>query len=137
MNQSLFKLDTAKGSRIFNESRGFTLIEILVSLVIISLTMTVLATLLAASMRGGQNSRHTTAAVTLMQDKIEEFKNTSYASITSGSETAIDSEGNSGGQYDRSWTVTTSGTTKEIVVTINWPYNGVTKTKSLTTLISE
>lgn len=122
---------------ILRESRGFTLIEVLISLVIATLGLAVLATLLAASIRGSQNSKHSTAAITLMQDKIEEFKSASYGSINSGSEMDIDSEGNPGGPYDRSWVVTTSGTIKEIVITLRWPYNGVTKSKSLTTLISQ
>lgn len=120
-----------------NDSRGFSLIELLIAIAFIGVSLAAVATLVAGVTRGGQQSKNVTGAVTLMQDKLEEFKNASYSAITSGSETSIDSEGNAGGAFNRSWTVTTTGSAKEITVTVTWPYNGVTKTRSMTTIISE
>ncbi|KMP11570.1 hypothetical protein UR09_02935 [Candidatus Nitromaritima sp. SCGC AAA799-A02] len=137
MDQKQLKIDTGEKSKGFRNADGFTLIEILIAVVVIAVSFAAIATVVASSIRGAQHSKHVTGAVTLIQDKLEGFKNTSYAAITSGNEANIDAEGNVPGPYSRTWTVTTVGSAKEITVVVTWPFNGLTKTRSMTTVISE
>lgn len=115
------------------------MLEVLVALVILTVGLSGSATLVASLIRGNQMSRHVTAAATLCQDKVETFKNSSYGSIASGSESSIDARGQAGGVYTRTWTVTEDATTstKTIVVSVTWPFNGATRSRSMTTAITQ
>lgn len=119
------------------DEKGFSLIEVLVTIVLVSVTLSALATLSASIIRGSQQSQHVTGSITLMQDKIEEFKNTAYASIATGYETGIKMDGTAGGPYGRAWTITTVGDAKQVDVTVTWPFNGVTRTRTMTTIIGQ
>ncbi|MFQ5715742.1 MAG: prepilin-type N-terminal cleavage/methylation domain-containing protein [Nitrospinales bacterium] len=116
---------------------GFTLLEVLVSVVILSVGFLGTGALVAGVVQKNQEAKRITAGTTLIQDKIESFKNSSFSSINSGSETNIDAEGNAGGAFSRSWTVTTSGNVKTITVTVGWSSKGQTINKSMTTAISQ
>ena len=115
------------------------MIEVLVAMVILTVGLAGTATLVASLIRGTHLSRHVTAATTLCQDKVESFKNSTYSAIASGSESNINARGQAGGVYTRSWTVTENLTTftKTIVVTVTWPFNGVSKTRTMTTAITQ
>ncbi len=119
------------------DEKGFTLIEVLITIVLVSVSLSALATLSASVIRGSQQSQHVTGSITLMQDKIEEFKNTAYAALATGSETGIKMDGTTGGPYDRAWTVTVLGDAKQVDVTVSWPFNGVTRTRTMTTIIGQ
>lgn len=68
---------------ILKSNRGFTLVEVLIATVIVSIAFLGLSTLTIAAIRSLALSNHRTTAATLAQDKLEEIKNDAYANVTS------------------------------------------------------
>src|SRR5919108_1614551 len=60
---------------------GFTLIEILIAIVIISITSLGLASLSVSIIRENSSDKKTTVAISLAQDKIEEIKKLGYLNV--------------------------------------------------------
>ncbi len=143
---------------------GFTLIEVLIAMVILSIALLGLSSMNLYTIQGNNFARLATAAVALAQDKIEALKNLSYtdAQLTDsntgndGSYTAlqstttvdsqeanIDEKGNSGtgGTYTRVTNIANSGTgansyanTKLIVVIVSWSDSSGSHSVTLTTM---
>ncbi len=120
---------------IQDASCGFTLIDALMAILIISIGLLAMAQLLYGVMGTNESSTRITEATTLAQDKIEELKNTSYASIAAGStpEANIDAQGNSGGNYTRTTVVddATLSNMKIIDVAVSWTWKGDPKSTTL------
>jgi len=64
-------------------NKGFTLIEVLVAMVILSIGLLGTAALLTGIIRGNQVSNRITAATTLAQDKMENIKSVIYSKAAS------------------------------------------------------
>ena len=132
-------------SRILEPSedtvKGFTLIEALLAIFLLSVALLGTASVLYSTMGYNEYAENVTTATTLAQDKIEGIKNTSYSSIAAGTvdESNIDDEGNAGGIYTRSTTVddTTLTNMKIIMVTVNWNWKGRARNISLKTILKE
>jgi prepilin-type N-terminal cleavage/methylation domain-containing protein len=99
------------------KSNGFTLIEMLIALVILSVAFLALAGLMAQTTRNNSFGGHITEAATLAQDKLEELRAISWPTIIPGSDKKM---GSTGTNYDRIWSVASNGNLKTITVTINW-----------------
>ncbi|RMG61449.1 MAG: prepilin-type N-terminal cleavage/methylation domain-containing protein [Deltaproteobacteria bacterium] len=115
------------------EPRGFTLIEVLVSLVILSVGILALLLMQAQSIKANYVSRDLQAATILCEDLLERFRaiDSSSPLITAGTHdnselgvaNPIDESGNAGGIYSRTWQVTDDSPVqdaKTIVVTVTW-----------------
>jgi type IV pilus assembly protein PilV len=99
------------------KSKGFTMIEVLVSLVILSVAMLALAALMVQSTKNNSFGGHMTEAATFAQDKLEELKAVSWLTIVPGSDRKM---GSNGIDYGRTWNVATNGNLKTITMTIDW-----------------
>jgi prepilin-type N-terminal cleavage/methylation domain-containing protein len=99
------------------KSNGFTLIEMLIALVILSVAFLALAGLMAQTTRNNSFGGHITEAATFAQDKLEELRAISWLTIVPGSDKKM---GSNGTNYDRIWRVASNGNVKTITVTINW-----------------
>jgi prepilin-type N-terminal cleavage/methylation domain-containing protein len=64
--------------KILKEANGFTLIEILIATVIITIASLGVATLTVGVIRGNSFSQRLTTATTLIQDRLEEVKRLGY-----------------------------------------------------------
>lgn len=121
---------------------GFTLLEVMISLVILSVGLLGLAALTATVIRTNSFSNDFTIATALVQDQLETLANTSYGNLTIGTDIAdsnnpIDENGSTGGKYIRSWTIAIVGSTKTIVVTVAWTSDyGTSKSISISTIRS-
>ncbi len=82
--------------------RGFTLIEVLISMTIFSVAILGLAIGASSVMRANQTSYFSTIAVSLAQDKLEELK-ANPASLASGGPVTDTTDGV---VFTRNWTVT-------------------------------
>jgi len=100
--------------------RGFTLIETIVSMCILTVALLGMSSMVFSVIRATAQSKETTAATTLLQDKMENLKNTNANSLTSGNDSA--SLGNI--TYLRQWAISTAGNLKTIIVTVNWTSRG-------------
>lgn len=111
---------------------GFTLIEMVISLCILSVVLLGASSMVFSVIRATAQSQEMTTATTLLQEKMENLKKINISSLTSGSDSA--SQGNI--TYLRQWAVSTGGNLKTITVTVNWTNRGFHDV-SVTTLRGE
>ena len=72
----------------FNK-KGFTLIEIMVAATILSIGLLGIAGMMTTSVRGGAYGRRTSVAENLAIQKLEQFKNLSYANVKKMTENPV------------------------------------------------
>ncbi len=100
-------------------SRGFTLIEVLVSLVILSVSLLAMAGLMVTATKNTSFGGRMTEAATFAQDRLERFKAIKWDLIPAGADSDVKA-GSTGINYARNWNVVSAGNLKTITVTINW-----------------
>ncbi len=112
-------------------SRGFTLLEILVSIVLLGLGVAALASLQVSNIKNTGFNKNASIATGLAQKRVETLKNSDFDTIASNSE-GVTEQG-----MTVSWTVDTVGTTpnryKDVAVTVAWEGQSV----SCYTIITE
>ena len=114
-------------------NKGFTLIEVLVAMVILSIGLLGTAALITGIIRGNQVSNRMTAATTLAQDKMENIKSVSYSDAESEPRAFLPSPYE---QYERQVFVKNNypdNDMKTVTVTVYW---GSGKSVSLQTILS-
>ena len=112
-----------RGVNLSMKSKGFTLIEILVALIILAISLLALAGLMVTTTTNNSYGGHLTEATTFAQDRLEELRATAWNNIVSGADTRT---GANGIVYTRTWTVATNvgGNLRTIAITINWNDKG-------------
>ena len=101
------------------DSRGFTLIEIVVAIVMLAFVGLASASLTAALMASNRGVTNRTRANETLRLKVEDLQSKRYAQITNGSDTATVG----GVTFNRSWTVTANSpvaNTKTVTLTVAW-----------------
>lgn len=129
--------------RQWGDSNGFTLIEALLAMALLSIAIFGTFSLLDSVMGYNKFAETITTATTLAQDKVEELKNTDYSLITAGTENDMDDDGtvDAGGIYRRITTVVEDDTTftptkiKIITTEVQWSWKGNQKDLVLKTII--
>ena len=110
-------------------SKGFTILEVLVALVLFAVGALVFAQMQVLSVKGSSFGKDALTAITLGEQHLEQLKNTSFASIAGN--TAVS------GNMTVTWTVTTNGTAparyKTIFLTVSWAGKSI----SFSTIVSE
>jgi len=119
--------------KAFHKSKGFTLIEILVALVILSVSLLALAGLMVTTTRNTASGGHLTEASTFAQDRLEELRATQWANIVTGQDQRA---GSTGITYRRNWNVVLNGNIRTINITVNWT-DRINHSISLLSVISE
>src|SRR4030065_1416476 len=108
-------------------SKGFSLIEMLIALVVLSISLLALAALMATTAKNNSFGVHMTEAATFAQDKLEELKVTPWGNVVSGTD-PLPRPGSTGINYNRTWNVSTlmnptpppNDLLKTVTITINW-----------------
>ena len=100
-------------------SKGFSLIEVMIALVILAVALLALAGLMVTTTRNNSFGGHMTEAATFAQDKLEQLRASPWAGIIAGADTQV---GATGISYARSWTVDANpnGDQRWVTVTIIW-----------------
>ena len=123
--------------------KGFTMVEVLVAIIILSIGLLALAGLQATVIKGNVASKNLTSAVFLVETKIDELKSGGYASLSDGTfndpNNPVNEKGDSGGIFNRSWTISTYETNmRKIIVTVTWTDQvGGNRSTSLVTVLSD
>jgi type IV pilus assembly protein PilV len=115
---------------------GFTLVEIMIALVVLSVGLVALAGLQISAIRGNAFSKRMTTAVSIANEKMEQLKNSSYANILSESSTQVNQ---SNMNFTRQVTVTNGplANTKTLNVTVTWSDSSKSHSVPITTVISQ
>ncbi len=99
--------------RMVRTQKGFTLIEVMIALVLFAVGLLAFAGLEVLALRNNSYSKDYGKANTYAQQKVEQMKGTSWASVFTGSDTLEE-------KFTRAWTVTTTGYIKTLAVTVSW-----------------
>lgn len=116
--------------------KGFTLIEILVSLILLAVGLLAIAGMHVTSIRGNFFSQHLTQATYIAQDRLEFLDTVAYdaTALQAGIyDDGIRQIPGSDIVFHRSYTVTINGDLKTITYTVTWN-EGVPRTISFSTI---
>ncbi len=105
--------------KLLRNSKGFTLLEILMAVIILSISLLALAGLMSLTTRNNSYGNHVTEAATFAQDKLEELRAVPWANIVTGNDLR---KGSTGINYSRNWNVAPNAadSLRTVTVTINW-----------------
>lgn len=123
-------------SRRRSDRRGFTLIEIMVGLVLLTIGALSLAAMSATVANANRDSTNRTRADQLLHEKVEELQSMNYGDIESG-----DDDFDVGDiAFTVTWTVendTPVNDVKQVTLVANWTEEGRTLTMRTATLIAK
>ena len=111
---------------------GFTMIELLVAMFILTTALLAISSMVYSVMNATSLSKENGTATALMQDKMENLKHKVVSSLASGNDTITLGNMN----YLRQWSVASSANTRTITVTVTWTNRGP-HTVRMTTLRGE
>lgn len=112
-------------------SRGFTLLEVILTLVLLTIGVFALSQAMSTGMLASTDSGNVDLALNIAQAKMEEIKDTAFASIAASGPAADANFPNF------TTTVTVTGTDpKQIDLTVAWNVQGGSTNVGLTTLIA-
>lgn len=120
-------------------TRGFTLVEIMVALLVLTVGFLGVIGLLYTTIDRNRFAGQITEATTLAQDKIEQLKALGYAAAgTNSTETGLTATATtSGGIYTRTVLATASTRYSQYLVTVSWARAGTQHSVSLQTILSQ
>jgi type IV pilus assembly protein PilV len=121
-------------------NKGFTLIEVLITMAIFSIGVLAVASMQYWSVRNTASGNVMTQAANLARAKLEELKSVpDVMTLTNGAgpNNPIDADGKPGGIFTRTWAITNplggSGT-RQIDVTVGWSRYGQNRSVVLTSI---
>jgi len=117
----------------FIRDNGFTLLEVLLAITILSFGLLAVASMQVAAMKGNTHARGTTEGSTVVVDQLEKLMALTYDSVVDGGPTTVDNK------YTVTWTVqadTPQTDTKTIAITATWTDIGVSKSTQIQQVIA-
>jgi type IV pilus assembly protein PilV len=125
-----------KKQQSIGPNAGFTLVESMLTLAIISVSLLALAGLQITALRGNALSRRITTAASIAEQRMEQLKNTSYANIQAEAATQVTA---SNLHFTRQVIVTNGPlpNTKSVSVLVSWQDQSKTHTLPIATIIGQ
>jgi len=125
-----------KKQQSIGPNAGFTLVESMLTLAIMSMSLLALAGLQITALRGNALSRRITTAASIAEQRIEQLKNTSYANIQAEAATQVTA---SNLHFTRQVIVTNGPlpNTKSVSVLVSWQDQSKTHTLPIATIIGQ
>ncbi len=119
---------------LFQDKKGFTLLEVLIAICLLTVGMMGLVSLQSRGIRGNDLGNRTTQAVALAQDQLEQLIDSGTGvnfplpvpspNPFSDLNNPVDETGNTGGIFTRSWTVSAVGSpvtdAQQVDVNVEW-----------------
>lgn len=127
--------------RRLRDAKGFTLLEVMITTLILAIGLLGLAGLQIIAIKGNSFGQQMSLASTLAQNQLEQLRETAYSSLSDGSSDGFDmyiDEAN-GVTYNRAWHAVTDVTHPDwltLNVTINWTGPTTGNTITLSTIVS-
>ncbi|HED00199.1 MAG TPA: prepilin-type N-terminal cleavage/methylation domain-containing protein [Proteobacteria bacterium] len=105
--------------KYFSDKKGFTLIELLIAMLILATGLIAVAGLQVTAIRGNASAKGVTAATTLAEEKMEQFKSNDFSDLTITNEWTTPEPI---GSFSRQWQITepAAGNLKLIEVRVTW-----------------
>jgi len=110
-------------SRIPRIPKGFSLVEVLIAIVILSIALLALAGLMVQTTKNNSFGHNMTEASTFAQDAFERLRARSYNSMVGGTDsiTGLTNPRSATGQvYTRTWTIVKNTSEAEATITMIW-----------------
>jgi len=108
---------------------GFSLVELLIAMAILSIGMLAAASMQYSSIRNNTKGNVFTQANMLAKAQLEALKNKDVDDLVPGSyndANTLDENGQPGGIYNRSWSISNfGGQSRRLTVTVQWIRHGV------------
>jgi len=124
-----------KSDFLISHKEGFTLIEVMITMVVLSIGLVALAGIQISAIKGNAFSRRMTTAVSVAEQTIEQIKNSPYDNVQSQSTTQVTAANmNFNSQVNVTNTTPTNG--KRVEVTVSWSDSGKSHDVRLSTIIS-
>ena len=106
-------------------SKGFSLIEVMIALVILAVALLALACLMVTTTKNNSFGGHITEAATFAQDKLEQLRATPFGMIALNTTQTDNPVGSTGITYTRSWVAVPNipppGNTLDVItITVSW-----------------
>jgi prepilin-type N-terminal cleavage/methylation domain-containing protein len=98
---------------MWKRKEGFTLVEVMISLVLFAIALLAFTGLEIIALRNMTFSKDYAKANTYAQQKIEELKGTAWDVVDAGSDAPEQ-------KFTRNWIVATQGEIKNVSVTVSW-----------------
>lgn len=118
------------------EKKGFTLLEVMITLVILSVGMLGLASMQIMAIKGNSFGQRLSIASTLAQNKLEEIRQVAFDSIADGNDVCTDQINRV--SYNRQWTVqndTPQPNMKTVDIRVRWMGSEAQRSVSYSTII--
>jgi prepilin-type N-terminal cleavage/methylation domain-containing protein len=121
-----------------SREEGFTLPEVLIAIVVLTVALLGMAALTGSLVSAGALSRDRVTAATLAQSKMEELNNIAISSLADGNDTP--------GDFNRSWTISAFpdppptppvNNAATVAVTVSWQWGGANRSVVLSTIRAE
>jgi prepilin-type N-terminal cleavage/methylation domain-containing protein len=111
--------------KLLKRSKGFSLIEVMVALVILAIALLALAGLMVTTTRNNSWGGHMTEAATFAQDKLEQLRATPFGMVALNTTTTDNPVSSTGITYTRSWVavpnIAPPGNTLDVItITVSW-----------------
>jgi len=122
---------------VSKKEAGFTLIEVMMSAVVLAIGLLALAAMQGAAIKANYQAKKHTLAVALAENQIESYRNTAYDSLPSETKTESDLVSGDVGHFTRVTTIqndTPLAGLKTITVSVSWN-DGKLRTATVKTII--